>query len=255
MSNRELPMMPWFPQDFASATAAWTFAERSLYRELLDAQWVLGRLPTQPERLARIAKMDLDAFKEAWPMVSTKFEDVSGCLYNKRLEDHRTGAKRRVEQSRSAARASAEARAQRAHERAHEPAPSERRAAAAVPFQHPSPSPSPVERREEPPPPTSGGVDKSRGRRINGTHARATAENPRAAGTNPRAKASNPRAERAAEKAATAVPIGQVLADAAVWAPLVKRGRLAGFRPARDGETADAYETALKAHEAGRAHA
>jgi hypothetical protein len=38
-------------------------------------------------------------------------------------------------------------------------------------------------------------------------------------------------------------------AEAARWPPLVKRGRLAGFRPAGDDETPAAYEAALRTHE------
>lgn len=95
MTDRELPMLPWFPKDFATATAAWTFAEASLYRCLIDAQWLTGPLPNDPRRLARIAKCDQATFDDAWPTVRTKFDIVDGCLINKRLEEHRAEAMRR----------------------------------------------------------------------------------------------------------------------------------------------------------------
>lgn len=139
MSNRELPMMPWYPQDFASATSAYTFVERALYRELLDAQWILGKLPTDLKRLARIAKCDQADFDEAWPTVSQKFMEVNGCFQNKRLEEHRRKALSLVQQRRTAAQASADAR----HERALQRSSDARSTSASASREHPSPSSSP----------------------------------------------------------------------------------------------------------------
>lgn len=82
-------MMPWFPKQFAASTMGWSFDERSLYRCLLDAQWLLGALPEQPWRLAQIAGLPLDRFEEAWRIVATKFQSVPGGLQNVRLEEHR----------------------------------------------------------------------------------------------------------------------------------------------------------------------
>lgn len=92
MSNRELPMMPWFPDQFAASTACWTYAERSAYRGLLDVQWAIGVLPTEPWRLAHALGMPLDEFEIVWPVVSQKFQQVEGGLRNSRLEEHRLAA-------------------------------------------------------------------------------------------------------------------------------------------------------------------
>lgn len=134
MSNRDLPMMPWFPQDFAGATSAWTFVERALYRALLDAQWVLGKLPTDEKRLARIAGIDETAFAECWPIVSEKFVLVGDCFQNERLEEHRATAERLREQRANAAKASVLARAKRSS--------NGRSTARSTAVEHPSPSPS-----------------------------------------------------------------------------------------------------------------
>lgn len=127
--------MPWFPQDFAGATSAWTFVERALYRCLLDAQWVLGSLPNDEKRIARIAGLSESEFAEAWPMVKTKFDLVNGCFVNERLEDHRAKAQRLIEQRSNAGKSSAQTRLQRSS--------NDRSNARSTAVEHPSPSPSP----------------------------------------------------------------------------------------------------------------
>lgn len=92
MSNRELPMMPWYPDQFAASTSTWSYAERSAYRGLLDVQWALGVLPNEPWRLAQALGMPLEDFEAAWPTVSQKFQSVAGGLRNARLEEHRLQA-------------------------------------------------------------------------------------------------------------------------------------------------------------------
>lgn len=134
-----LPMMPWFPSDFRGSTVAYTFVERALYRELLDAQWMLGKLPADTERLARVADMTHDEFLDAWKTVKEKFELVDGCFVNKKMEQHREKAERLQEQRRTAAQASVETRRKRAlNERSND-----RLTSAGRLLEHPSPSPSP----------------------------------------------------------------------------------------------------------------
>ncbi len=89
--------MPWFPQDFATATAHWARAERSAYRTLLDYQWMLGGLPTDHARLAKLCDMTEAELDEIWPVVLEKFVVIGGQLKNKRLEEHRKEALRRKE--------------------------------------------------------------------------------------------------------------------------------------------------------------
>lgn len=81
--------MPWFPRDFIAATRHLALAERGAYRELLDHQWELGRLPTDEMRLARILGVTVDEFRPIWASICDKFESIGGALFNKRLEEHR----------------------------------------------------------------------------------------------------------------------------------------------------------------------
>lgn len=97
MSNRELPMMPWFPKEFAAATSTWSFAERSAYRALLDVQWELGTIPDESWRLAQAIGMPLEEFEAIWPMVRRKFQPYEGELRNERLEEHRVIAFRKLQ--------------------------------------------------------------------------------------------------------------------------------------------------------------
>lgn len=92
MNEQELPMLPWFVAAFNSSTLHWTGAERAAYRELLDAQWLLGVLPAQPERLARLARMTAEEFSQVWPTVGRKFSACDGGIRNERLEKHRVNA-------------------------------------------------------------------------------------------------------------------------------------------------------------------
>ena len=118
MSNRELPMMPWFPERFAITVQTWKFAERAAYRALLDVQWSLAVLPAEAERLAQAIGMPLDQFRKAWPVVSTKFARVTGGLQNKNLEEERAKAFRLKEGRKAGANSTNAARsAQRGAER------------------------------------------------------------------------------------------------------------------------------------------
>jgi uncharacterized protein YdaU (DUF1376 family) len=200
MSNRELPMMPWFPKEFAAATSTWSFAERSAYRALLDVQWEMGVLPVDNWRLAQAIGMPLADFESVWAQVSTKFEHVEGGVLNSRLEEHRvksfqlkqghsTGAE--ITNAKRAAKRGADRAAQHSTERAAKrvaqrsaqrlasvspPSPSEDK--------KPLPNPSPSKHGEGP---TSSRGNGSNPRRL-GTSPRATGENPRAQHANPRAR-------------------------------------------------------------------
>ncbi len=91
MADDRLPMLPWFPADFMAATRGWSVTTRGVYRELLDAQWSMGRLPRDPDMLKRLIGARDDEWQEAWPYVETKFPVTQGrCRANVRLEYHRS---------------------------------------------------------------------------------------------------------------------------------------------------------------------
>lgn len=87
------PFMPLFFGDFLASTAEWSGEERGLYLLLLGHQWSLGSLPSNPRRLCRLVDWEPDLFDDCWTMVGTKFNEVDGRLYNRRLEEHREKAR------------------------------------------------------------------------------------------------------------------------------------------------------------------
>jgi len=97
----QLAMLPWYPRDFASATALWPLVARGVYRELIDLQWNLssvenpGILPEDPDALRMAIRATLTEWKIAWPLVEPKFPPVPGGRQNARLEQHRQDAARK----------------------------------------------------------------------------------------------------------------------------------------------------------------
>lgn len=89
MAKKSLAMMPWFPRDFHAATRGWSFMERAIYRELLDAQWDMGVLPEAIEKLAKIVAISEEEFSSCWPVVKPKFTKCAGGIRNAKLEQHR----------------------------------------------------------------------------------------------------------------------------------------------------------------------
>lgn len=226
MSNRELPMMPWYPDQFEASTRAYRYAERCAYRALLEVQWQIGVLPDELERLAGAIGCPLAEFQAVWPVVGKKFAPVEGGLQNFRLEQHRLAALKRKQKHKAAADATnakrtaerdAKRTANRDGERALGDSVSVPLAATlgATPL-----SPSPSEEKN-PLPPRSGGSH------LNGRNGKA---NPRALGTNPRAVA-----DQAAEEAR--------------WQPLRERAEECGFRAPHPADTPETYETSLRIFE------
>ena len=149
MNDTSLPMMPWVPRDFIAATRAMRPAERGAYRELLDFQWELGVLPSDPERLARLIGYTAAEFEDVWPGIKDKFVVNGVGIYNKRLEEHRNRAiEQRDRKRRGAISTNAKRYGQRDAEHVAE-RDAERVVSASPPSPSPSPSPSPTEEKEK----------------------------------------------------------------------------------------------------------
>ena len=84
-----LPMLPWWPSDYFSATRSFTLAERGAYTDLLFYSWLNGPLPHEPERLARLVGVTPQEFADVWSTVRSKFEATAQGLINHRLERER----------------------------------------------------------------------------------------------------------------------------------------------------------------------
>ena len=87
--TKPMPMLPWWPSDYFSATRTFSLAERGAYCDLLFYSWLNGPLPHEPERLARIVGVTPQEFAEVWPTVKSKFEATAQGLINHRLERER----------------------------------------------------------------------------------------------------------------------------------------------------------------------
>ena len=94
------PYVPWYHGDFLRSTVGWKLVERGAYWMLLCAQWEIGPLPDDPERLAGIVGADLETMRDLWPLIGKKFDKTPNGLVNARMEEHRAKYLRyRAEQS------------------------------------------------------------------------------------------------------------------------------------------------------------
>src|SRR5690242_15879636 len=64
---------PWMPGDFLRISRGWPLVARAVYRELLDAQWDVVRLPKSDEELRRIVRASPREWAKAWPLVEPHF--------------------------------------------------------------------------------------------------------------------------------------------------------------------------------------
>ena len=81
--------LPLFVGDFLASTATWSGPERGLYVQLLMLQWCTKALPSDPDRLARVAHYSAEEFRQLWPVMADKFEVAGSTMANIRLEQHR----------------------------------------------------------------------------------------------------------------------------------------------------------------------
>lgn len=86
-----IELAPWFPiyvQDFILDTAEFSNEEVGVYIRLLFHQWANKSLPSDMDRLARIASCERNAFALQWDSaLHVKFKkDSNGRLVNPRLE-------------------------------------------------------------------------------------------------------------------------------------------------------------------------
>lgn len=209
MSNRELPMMPWFPDQFAASTAGWSFMERAVYRALLDLQWQQGHIYEDLRRICCATGVDLRTLQRCWRVVGQKFATVDGGLKNFRLEQHRLAALE-LRRKKSAGGRSRQAQLRAVHEESSRtpagvlkqvlqdassissPSPSLREE---EDLSLPLPSPAAEQREKGALPKTNGGTRaRSTNPRALGTNPVALGTNPKALGTNPRALGTNPKA-------------------------------------------------------------
>lgn len=90
--TKKLLWYPWHWERWMASYEALqlTWAERGVYRELLDASWRDGGLPNDPTKLAKLARGPLVEFKRTWKAVRRFWhQGTDGLLYNATLEEIR----------------------------------------------------------------------------------------------------------------------------------------------------------------------
>ncbi len=110
MSNKTDIWMPLYIGDYLAATTHLSAIESGGYLHLLMHQWKNGSLPASEEALRRIARIDLDAWSNAWAMLSGFFDHASGFPVQLRLEAIRTEWTEKKVKAKKKATAAAEAR-------------------------------------------------------------------------------------------------------------------------------------------------
>jgi len=84
------PAFQLYASDFDMDTASWDNDEVGIYFRLLMYQWVNGYVPSDIDRLAKIARISPKKFQKRWQIVSEKFcNNGDNALINKRMEKTR----------------------------------------------------------------------------------------------------------------------------------------------------------------------
>ncbi len=71
--SSRLAWYPHFPGNWLAETQGWPLIARGIFRELLDAQWNMGVLPSDPARLRSLVGATATQWRTARPFIETKF--------------------------------------------------------------------------------------------------------------------------------------------------------------------------------------
>lgn len=88
MANADI-WMPLYIGDYLAATTHLSATESGGYLHLLMHQWKNGKLPDNSESLRRIARIEIDAWSNAWAMLESFFDHAQGFPVQMRLEEIR----------------------------------------------------------------------------------------------------------------------------------------------------------------------
>lgn len=102
--------MPLYIGDYLAATSHLGALESGAYLHLLMHQWKNGRLPAVGDGLRRIAKVDSDAWSNAWAVLEHFFDYAEGYPVQLRMEEIRAEWVERKQKSSEKASAAAKAR-------------------------------------------------------------------------------------------------------------------------------------------------
>jgi uncharacterized protein YdaU (DUF1376 family) len=131
--------MPLYIGDYIAATTHLSAEESGAYLHLLMHEWKNGSLPADTESLRRIARVERDAWSNAWAVLERFFDHASGIPIQMNLERIRNGWNEK--------KAVATEKATNAAKKRWKDAPSN---AQALPQPCPSSSPSPIKQLQKP---------------------------------------------------------------------------------------------------------
>lgn len=85
--SEDLPYYPFYPRQFAKTVLGWPAIARGVYRDLLDMQWIHGRIPSDPELCRNMLNCTPEEWHIAWRFCQSKFplNDRKTFRFNKKL--------------------------------------------------------------------------------------------------------------------------------------------------------------------------
>ncbi len=91
------PAFLLYTRDFLEGTEDLNYEETGMYIRLLCHQWERGFIPADKGRLSRLLRVPLATLNDPWEMISEKFIEKDGKLYNPRLEKERNSRNQYIE--------------------------------------------------------------------------------------------------------------------------------------------------------------
>ena len=99
--SKSYPYFKWYPADAETddVYSGMTNAQVGMYHRLLNRAWLNNGIPSDPEEIRKILRMERREFARDWPIVAQKFRATSaendttsaevGRLFNPRMEEER----------------------------------------------------------------------------------------------------------------------------------------------------------------------
>jgi len=84
------PSYPMYAQDFDMDTADWGIDEIGVYIRLLNYEWINGYIPSNLDRISKIARISPRKLQKIWEIIEKKFsQNGTHTLQNRRMEEER----------------------------------------------------------------------------------------------------------------------------------------------------------------------
>lgn len=95
------PSYPMYAQDFDMDTADWGIDEVGVYIRLLNYEWINGYIPSNLDRISKIARVSPRKLQKIWEIIEKKFsQNGIHILQNRRMEEEREKRNKYIESQR-----------------------------------------------------------------------------------------------------------------------------------------------------------